>query len=252
MKIITTLFIGLIISCVLSSCQKGITDDITTTPPNTTSSRVKTYTEDVNIGGAHNIVTFNLTYDANGRLLTMVSTTNPGDKFVLQYNGNTSYTLDLYNSNMLSIHEKVFINGLNLIDSTFQYNDTQDTMTEKYSYNAAKELTRIRQYDYSTATGAVIFETSNYEYDANGNMIKVTDTYSVTKYEYTNLVNNVSLGYVYMPTSKNIVKTTTYSYGGSTEVFNHTYTFDSQNRISKEIIVEAGGSDSVTNTYTYY
>jgi hypothetical protein len=154
---------------------------------------------------------------------------------------------------VLSIHQVAFVNGLKLVDSTFQYNDTQDTMTEKYTYNAAKQLTRIRQYDYTTATGAVLFETTNFEYDANGNILKETDTYSVTTYDYyTNLVNNLSLGYVYLPTTKNLVKTTTYSSGGSTDVFNHTYTFDSQNRISTETIVDAGGSDSITRTYTYY
>jgi YD repeat-containing protein len=251
MKIITGLLISLTTIAFLSSCQKEITADITTTP--TTTSRIKTYTEDVSISGAHNVVTFNLTYDANGRIATMISASNPGDKFLYQYNSNTSYTMDLYNSNVLSIHENFFINGFSLIDSTLQYNDTKDTMTEKYIYNAAKQLTQLRQYDYTTATGAVLWETYFYTYDANGNITKETDSYSVTSYDYyTNLVNNFSMGFVYMSTTKNLVKTTTYTSGGSTDVFDHTYTFDSQNRLTSEKITESGGTDSVTRTYTYY
>ena len=255
MRIYANLCIAFSIALVLTSCQKEITGDTTstTTPTPTVSSRVKTYTEDVNLSGAHTIVTFNLAYDASGRITSMTSASNPGDKFLFQYNGNTSYTMDLYNSNILSIHEVFFINSLKLIDSTFQYNDTKDTMTEKYIYNPAKQLTQLRQYDYTTATGAVLWEATNYQYDANGNMVKETNSYSVTNYDYyTNLVNNLSLGFVYETTTKNLVKTTTYISGGSTDVFDHTYTFDSQNRISTEKIMESGGTDSITRTYTYY
>ncbi len=199
----------------------------------------------------HSVVTFNLSYDAGDRLVKMISASSPGDRFEFQY-ANGSYILDLYNSNALSIHELILLNSNSLVDSTFQYNDTNDSTTEKYLYNAARQLITLKEYEYSMATGSVLFNTSNYVYDNNGNAIKVTDNSSATTYEYyTGLVNNLVLTTPYFPVNKNLVKTTIVNSGGTIVTLNHTYTFDSFNRLSTEKII-AGNGEMATRTYTYY
>jgi hypothetical protein len=243
-KILFTIFIAL----GFASCQKEISTDNGNTP---TSSKIKTYTEDVTSGSGHSVITFNLAYDSNDRLISMVSAASSGDRFEFQYS-NGSFTSDLYNSNALSIHEVFFINRNSLLDSTFQYNDTNDSSTEKYLYNSAMQLTTLKEYDYSLVTGPLLFNTENYVYDSNGNVIKMTDNSSVTTYDYyTNLVNNLVLLPDYLPVNKNLVKTTTSNLGGTTTTLNHTYTFDSNNRISTERIIVDSGEIAI-KTYTYY
>jgi hypothetical protein len=242
-KILCIIFIALI----FSSCRK----ESSTINSGTPASKVKTYTEDVTSWGVHSVITFNLIYDANDRLISMISATSSGDRFEFQYSNGT-YTTDLYNSNTLSIHELFFINSNSLLDSTFQYNDTDDSMTEKYLYNSAKQLITLKEYDYSLVTGSELFNTEDYVYDSNGNVIKITGNSSVTTYDYyTDLVNNLVLGTSYLPVNKNLVKTTTVNSGGIPVTLNHTYTFDSGNRIITEKII-ADSDEIVIKTYTYY
>ncbi len=238
------------ILCVaFASCQKefSIEDPGGTTP--TASNKIKTYTEDITSGGTHSVTTFDLTYDNSNRLLSMTSETNPGDKIVFNY-GNGSYTSDIYNSNALSIHEVFFLNSNSFVDSTFQYNDTNDTTTEKYIYNGAKQLVTLKEYDYSLLTGSVLTNTTNYKYDGNGNQISATDDYSVTLYDYTALANSIVIGAPYFPVNKYLVKTTTYSFGVSSIILSHTYTFDGNNRLSTETITD-GTTYTFIKTYTY-
>ncbi|MGN6530796.1 MAG: hypothetical protein ACTHK0_03455, partial [Ginsengibacter sp.] len=139
-----------------------------------------------------------------------------------------------------------------LVDSTFQYNDTQDTMTEKYTYNANRQLILLKQYDYGKLTGAELFSQEKYEYDNNGNMVKMTDNYSVTTYEYyPDLLNNLTLGTPYFQMAKNLVKTTKVNEGGDVETLNHVYTFDDNKRITSETVTASSGA-VVVKSYTYY
>src|SRR5450631_388573 len=92
---------------------------------NSGSSLPKTLREDVRSGGSIQIATYNLSYDANGRLTTLASIPEPAvTKFIYQYPSATLYTLDLYNTNVLSIHENLWLNASSFLDSTYQYNDT--------------------------------------------------------------------------------------------------------------------------------
>jgi hypothetical protein len=254
MKLFSPFFISLVAIALFSSCQKSVEwDDITTPVTPTPSSKIKTYTEDVNItGGSRVVVTFNLEYDASNRLISMTSTSNPGDKFLYNYSAN-SFTADIYNSNVLEIHQVSYLNSFSLVDSTFQYNNTQDTMTEKYLYNSAKQLVKLKSYDYKKSTGAVLYNTHDYLYDNNGNQISDKDMFSVTTYEYTDLKYAYTLGPDHLYKAKNLVKTTKYTSGGSTETLNHAYTFDSINRLSTETITgsENGASYVITRTFTY-
>jgi len=196
-------------------------------------------------------MTFNLAYDNNDREISMTSAVNSGDRFEFQYSTG-SFIMDLYNHNVLNIHEVFYITNNSFIDSSFQYNDTQDSMTEKYIYNSAKQLITLKEYEYSTATGAVLFNTTHILYDSNGNPINATDDNSVTTYEYyPDLLNNLVFGIPYSPISKSLVKTTTYNESGTSSVFNHVYTFDASNRISTEKITSDDG-EVLIKSYTYY
>ena len=246
MRITKTLLIAITVF-VFTSCQKEYIDEHPVAPA--TSSKVKTYSEDVVSGGNHTSATFNLSYDSDNKLISMTSAASAGDRFEYHYSGDT-YTMDLYNSNTLSIHEEFYLNSSQLIDSTFQFNDTGDSTTEKYSYNASKQIISVKQYDYSES-GTELWNTEHYTYDNRGNIIKVIDDYAEVSYDYyPDLVNNLVFGVPYLPVNKDLVKTTTFV-DGDTIILHHVYTFDAANRISIEKITSDNG-DVATKTYTYY
>lgn len=248
MRILNLLSV-IFIAFVFNSCQKEISNPDTVTPP---SNKLKTYTEDVTFLSGHNVITFNVAYDANDRIISLTSAASAGDRFEYQYT-NGGYTQDLYNSNQLSIHKVFYLNSNSLVDSAFEYNDTNDSSTEKYLYNSSRQLTAVKIYDYSLATGSVLYDTQNLTYDNNGNIIKSTDNSSVITYDYyTNLVSNLpALVPYYYQANKNLVKTTVGDIGGDIVTFSHTYTFDTSNRLSTETATGDNGEMAI-KTYTYY
>lgn len=252
MKAIKTLSAAFIAIVIFSSCQKEYSVDTRITGNDSSSELVKTYTEDItSTTEGHVVTTFNLSYDSDGRVTNIVSASSAGDKFVYKYDSDNTYSMDIYSSNTLSIHENFFINSIGLVDSTVQYNDTQDTTTEKYLYNASKQLVKLTEYNYSSATGAVPLNITDYEYDNSGNISRETDQTMEISYEYyPDLLNNLMLGQVYFFRNKNLPKVTTVKESGTTETLNHNYTFDSKNRLSTER-VEASNGDVVIRTYTY-
>lgn len=256
MKRIKIAFVLFISIAIFSSCQKEFgfagspSDQPQGSPSGSVSDKVKTYTEDYTTSSGHTVVTFNVSYDANDRITSMTSVSSPGDKFVYTYNSNNTYTFDIYNSNKVSIHVLYFTNSLSLIDSSFQYNDTQDTSAEKYIYNG-RQLTQLKEYNYVAGVGAVLTNLHNYTYDLNGNMLKDATANAVTTYEYyDNLFDNLSIGNVYTRPNKNLVKTTTVTEGGISEKSDHTYTFDNRNRLTSEKIVTSTGEVAI-KSYTY-
>jgi len=252
MKSIKSAFVLFIAAITFSSCEKEFNYMITPSgsPSNSMSSKVKAYTEDVASSSGHSVTTFNLSYDTKDRITSLISATLPGDKFVYQYTNN-SFSVDIYNSNQLSIHSVYFINSLSLVDSSIQYNDTKDTMTEKYLYNSGKQLIKLQEYDYSTPAGPVLSSIHYHSYDNSGNLLKDSAANAVINYAYYNdLPDNLSMGQAYSQRNKNLVKTTTYTEGSTTETINHTYTFDNYNRLLTEKAT-AGSGEVVTKSYTY-
>ncbi len=240
-----------------SSCQKEITGEVAR-PTDTTgtggtggpvgsTSLVKTYTEDITSAGGNYKRTFNLSYDANDRIIGMVSTTNAGDKFVYQ-SGTNKYSSDLYNSNVLSIHADFYLNSMQLVDSVLQYNDTADTTTHKFTYNAAKQPIRQKEYEVKNGVSTLI-NTTSYVYDATGNVTNEKDSDGETSYEYGTSLNNLNFGRTYSYTNKHLPKTTTVK-GVNAGTLTHTYTFDSSNRLTSEKAVHSNG-DVAVKTYTY-
>jgi len=235
----------------LSSCQKDAGGDL---PAST--DKVKTYTEDVTSSFVgHTVTTFNLSYDASNRIVSLVSASDPGNKIIYTYNSANSISSDLYSAGALQIHEDVYLNN-NRIDSTYQYNNDGDTTTEKYLYNSSGDWTKSYEYDYSKVTGSDLYNTITYTYDGNGNQLKAegTDT-NVETYEYyaDQVYIHPLIGPALIPSVKhNLIKTHTITSNGyPVGTLTFTYTFDSSNRISTEKGVADDGS-VIIKTYTYY
>lgn len=240
----------------LSSCQKDKQPDT-----NTTASKVKTYTENIASPGSATIMaTYNLNYDANNRITSVTQVEITGNKFIFSYPSDTKYSMDLFASGNVSIHEDFFLNSNAQPDSTFQYNDTQDTTTEKYVYNSNNQLVTLKEYDYSTTYGSEISNVTTYTYDSNGNMVKTTDTNNqIETFDYypdlvyampfTNPVLNQGIN----PAKKmNLIKTHTVTSDGvlvGSSV--STYTFDSNKRIST-ITQTLDDGTVATQTFTYF
>ena len=259
MRIINIAFI-IISAVIFTSCQKGINE---TDPVTQASNKVKTYTEDVTSLSGHNVITLNVAYDASDRIVSLTSAASAGDRFVFLYS-NGGYTMDLYNSNQLSIHEIFYLNSNSLVDSSFQYNDTNDSMTEGYYYDASNRLVEKREYEYSTATGAVYDGSTQFAYSSIGDLVTETaisylgnvssiSTYTSSAYATpagflrgSNPVYN-PLG-AHLPASVSV----TYppspipSYSGS-----YAYTFDSANRLTSQIFTATTGETGKAE-FIYY
>ena len=254
-KKLNTLYFLLASIAFISSCQKQPYEALD--PVTIADNRVKTYTETVTSPNFNSTNTFNVTYDNSGRVTSLIDNASPGDKFVYTYPTANRYTMDIYNGGVVVIHEDFFLNANLLVDSTIQYNDTKDTLTEGYSYNASNQMTRIRRYDYTKATGAVLFSTVTNTYGADGNLTKSESSDGETnQYEYyPNLVYAppIIIGPVTNLSTKklNLVKKQTISYNGSVyATLAFTHTFDSKDRISTEKVVASDGS-TVVKTFTY-
>ena len=253
-KFLSTAFVFSTI--ILTACQKENSQD---QPSVNTSDRVKSYTETITSSSIGNsTTTLNISYDDKGRVTSAVSAASPGDKFVYSFPSNNKFTMDLYNSNVLSIHEDFYLNAASFVDSTFQYNDTEDSSTEKYTYNANNQLIKLKEYDYSKTSGSSLYNTTTYTYDASGNLIKTLDTDGeMHTYEYyPDLSYTLPLITGPLNTSAtkkmNLVKKLTVSHSGVVEgSAQYTYTFDDKNRISTEKAEISDGSIT-TKTYTYF
>lgn len=237
------------------SCKKSGNTDQTSHP-----DKVKTYSESVTSSdGSEFYATYNITYDANNRITGIIPVTTLGSKFLFAYPANNKFSIDIYNTGALSIHEDVILNSNSLFDSTFQYNDTNDTTTEKYFYNSNNQLITLKEYDYSKNYGADISNVTSYSYDSNGNLIKTTDTdKQVETFDYyPDLIYAMPFTNPYetqgLKASKkmNLLKTRTVTsngYPGGSVVY--TYTFDSENRISSITQTLDDGTIGV-QTFTY-
>lgn len=240
-------FFVIISSLIFFSCKK----ENPATPDNS-NYKVKTYSETLVNGSDSVSATYNFTYDAQNRITSMFQVANPSEKFVYSYNSDNQVTMDLFSSSG-NIHEELFFKNSH-VDSTYQYNDTQDTTTEKYIYNGSNQLTIMYEYDYSNGHPS-LSNTTNYTYDSNGNVVKTEDTdTNVETYDYyPDLVYTMPLISPLLPSQKtNLVKThTVTSNGYPVGTVTFTYTFDAQNRISTVTQSELSGAIA-TSTFTYY
>ena len=239
-----------LIACTFAACKKN--SDKT---PNGASNKVKLYIQDARNTPLNTIDSFAMTYDNSNRLISQVSSK---EKFVYTYSGNTSFTMDLYELGQLSIHEIGYVGSNNFLDSTFQFNDTQDSSTEKYFYNGTL-LTNKISYDYSNHLSTVNMRES-FTYDNNGNLIKDVQTAvgpgvsTTTTFTYTDKPIQFALSPSFVPVqAKNLPATQSQTdpAGNKIATVTYSYEFDSQGRITKETDAISGGY-TVIKTYVYY
>jgi hypothetical protein len=240
----TPLLMALLGAFVFVSCKK---DNSTAA----SGSWPKTMTEDVRSSAINSVVTYNLTYDANHHIVSIAAIPEPSvTKFIYQYTSGNSFTLDLYSYNALDIHEILWRNASSYLDSTFQYNNTNDSSTEKYIYNSQNQLIHVKNY-YYYSTGAVPSHTADYIYDNSGNVVTEIDgTGTTTTFTYyTDLPNTLLFDQSFIPQPKYLIKTATRSPGGYAAT--HYYSFDSNNRLVKDSASTASLGIIAIKTYTY-
>jgi hypothetical protein len=242
------LLVAIIALCLFSACKKNSGTD-----SSGNSLKLKMYIEDATTSGGHQVDTFTVSYDGNNRITSLAS---PPLTFNYAYSSK-SFTLDLYNYNTLSIHEIAYINSSSLVDSTFQYDNTNDTTTEGYTYTGG-QLTRMMTYNYSYA-GNTIYSEDDYTYDNNGNGIKDVNSdgfgniNTIYSFTYTTYTLKLRLDPTYFPAPSKYLAATqklTDGVGNSLGTITYTYVFDSSGRLSKETDTADNG-DIVVKTYIY-
>jgi len=217
------------------------------------ANNFKSYVEEVHAGGINQTDSFNLTYDNDGRMTSLVS---PTQKFLYSYNGNSTITMDYYENGQLSIHEIGYLkNGL--LDSTLQYNDSQDTTTEGYVYTN-NQLTRKTTYDYLYGYPVVDF-VNDYSYALGTGLVNRDVqssggmTTSTTTYTYIDASYQMPAGpFAVSSQLKNLLATQTISdaQGNVTATITYTYLYDSSNRVTQETDTQDNG-DYVVKRYHY-
>ena len=242
-----TLLTVAIAICSLASCKKNGASN-----PSGNSNKLKMYIEDARATPFNSIDTFYLTYDNDDRLTSLASAKL---KFTYAYNANTSFTLDLFESGLLSIHEIAYIKGGTTIDSTFQFNNTHDSTTEKYFYNGSLLASKIT-YTYHRL-GSQVDSREVYTYDNNGNLTKTVQfggAGNITTYTYTDKPLQFTTNPSYYPVqSKNLPATQKQTDGAGNPIATVTYSyeFDSAGRVIKETD-SLGNGIFVVKLYTYY
>jgi hypothetical protein len=228
-----------------SACQKDKQPDADNV------LNVKSYSEKlVSSDGDSIVANYNLSYDARNRVTAINQVEVPGNKLLFTYESDSKFSIDIYVMSVLSIHEDVFLNSSHFVDSTYQYNDEKDTSSEKYIYNANKQLSTVKEFYKS-----VVDNVTTYSYDAEGNVVKTTDTdKQVETFDYyPDLVFAMPfINPLQSTTPAHLVKNHEITSNGYL-VANivSTYTFDSKNRIST--ITQSLDDGSVaTQTFTYF
>jgi len=214
--------------------------------------KLKSYTEDFTaLGIGHVVETFNISYDAQDRITSVVSATKPGHKLVYQYSNENQFTFDKYEDNKVTLHNTYFINGLSLVDSTYQYNNQRDTSSVKYMYDSEKKLVKQKQYILSYRVPPVLYNTVTFQYDLKGTLTKESDSYYETTYGYDEHINNtVQVEPFYFPFKQQLPTHTFTTRFGTTNTTEHTYTFDSNKRVISEKALSSDGRVTI-RTYTY-
>jgi hypothetical protein len=243
--IVPVLLLALFISCKKNSSNSSASN----------SNKLKFYIEDATNTPLDEIDSFSFTYDGQNRITSLYST---NIRSVYAYPTSNTFTLDLFTYGTFNIHEVAYINSSSLVDSTFQYNNTNDTTTEGYIYSGRLLLVKTT-YDYSAITGAQISMQDEYTYDNNGNAIKDVQTdgfgnvNTISTFTYTDKLLNYSIGPTYIPQSKNLPATLVQTDGSGSHIatITYTYVFDSSNRVIKETDAVDNG-ESVVKTYVYY
>jgi hypothetical protein len=240
------------VTVLLNSCSKE-----TSMEASGVTNKVKMYTEAITSSTLGNSsATYNLEFDIAYRITSMISASDPRNKILFTYGQNYSYATDIYTENGFQLHSEVFLNRNLSTDSSFQYNKTGDSTTEKFFYNGTNLPAKSNEYVYSKNTGSILSNTITYSYDVKGNLVSAEGTdRNIETWEFypdaVYIVPNIQPYYRKLTNNNLIKKHTVTSNGSLVGSTSYTYTFDSNHRISTETAVSIAG-DIVVKTYTYF
>ncbi len=241
--IITTVF-----TFIFLSCKKDNPAAV-----NSHTNKVKTYTETLKTSSGTTSNSYNFEYDSKDRITAIISAASPDKKFVFTYDTNNNFTMDAYSGGTLYVHENFYLKN-SLLDSTYQYDNTLDTIAEKYTYNSSNLLTVLKEYAYYYSL-PILSRITVYTYNTDGNLIKATNTNNKTEtYDYyPDLVYEMPMiSPKTKPRKSNLVKTYTLIENGATiGSTTSTYTFDDYNRITSITETASTGRYGI-KTFTYF
>jgi hypothetical protein len=249
-----TLMLCCLLIISLAACKK------TTTSPGIDSNKIKTYAEEVTNMGNKSGDTLNVSYDNSNRIVSFISQ-HSGAQYLYNYVSNTKYILEIRYGAQLATHVECYLNSNSFVDSVFQYNVGDDSVTTKYFYDASSRLIEGRFYNYSLTRGSSVYRRYVYTYNSEGNLLNEyelssgNDTNMIKTYSYTNMpgnsytfpmvnlpqqYNKLPAGYTLHSPIPNITVETSF-----------TYDFDTQNRVLRERQTNSSGNRLV-KTYEYY
>lgn len=215
--------------------------------------KLKSYTEDLTaVGTGHTIETFNVSYDGQNRITSIVSTTKPGHRLEYNYINNDKFTFEQIEDNKVTLHRDYFINGeIGRVDSLYQYNIRKDTIAFKYLYNSDNKIVRQKEYLITYYLPPVWSNTIDYIYDSRGTLTKKQESFSEISYQYDKEYKNTTLiEPAYIPTQELLPSHTYNTRFGVTTSTEHTYTYDDKGRLISERAASNDGRITI-RTYTY-
>jgi len=246
MKTLTSYFYIFLLIIAATSCKKD-------SAGNNASNKLQSYTEDITAVGGRVAETYTISYDGQGRITTIESTTRPGHRMVYQYSAENSFTYDKIEDNKVTYHSINFINSQSLLDSTYWYNNMQDTSASKFIYNEDKKLIKEKQYliKFAYLPYPVLYNTIAYQYDLKGTLVKESDSYYETSYGYDkDIKNTAQIEPFYFPFKEELPSHTFTTRLGTSFETKHTYTFDDHNRVISEKQERNDGRITI-KSYTY-
>ncbi|MGE5109192.1 MAG: hypothetical protein ACM3H8_16760 [Sphingobacteriales bacterium] len=242
------------ISLFVSSCKK---DNAATSQPQLfqgVHSRIKTET------GSNS--SNNYFYDDKGRQIKRTS--SYGLRYEYSYT-DTSIVLVTYNATSpidTAIYKLDTVTGL-----VTKWTDVYPGSFDTYTYNSNKQILTDQKttvYPNNTNTKSEY----RYFYNSSNNLDSIVDNHDigtassgtyVYHYDeyYTDKINttgNENFGQLFFgKSSNNLLKTYRITNNaGVTTSYNYDYTFDSQNRVIKEVVTQIGTTTRYETTYTYY
>jgi len=239
------IFAGLACALLFTACKKDNKPNNNNNNNNLSPDQPKTYIEEIQASSGGTLTTtYNMTYDDQKRLVSMISVSGVNYKQIFNYSAN-SYTVDSYLDDQPDINEIFWIGANALVDSTLQYNNTNDTSTEKYFYNNAGQRIQLKEYNFHNGVSTLTMIT-NYTYDNVGNLTSEASSNLTITYEYTDVTYTLNVGQKYFDAPKFFISKMT----GNGVSGTHTYTFDDKKRLTKDEL-DLSDFSKFTKTYIY-
>jgi YD repeat-containing protein len=215
--------------------------------------KLKSYTEDITgVGIGHKVEIFNVNYDAQDRITSIISTTKPGHRLEYNYLNNDKFTFEQIEDNKVTLHCDYFINGeIGKVDSLYRTDIRKDTTSFKYFYNSENKILKQKEYLINYLLPPVWSNTIDYIYDGKGTLTKKQESFSDISYQYDAVYKNTTLiepGYI--PTQE-LLPTHIYNTRfGRTTTTEYSYTYDDKGRLTSEKAAASDGGVTI-RTYTY-